>query len=261
MQSTLGALFLTLLLAPSQGLATLECGKIRADSYTFDLSKLGGPHSVVTSKLNYAADTHVNTTYTVDICKPLKKSGKKSPTEECPNGTRVCAIRRLIGKGGDMIEDIISIAGNLKDHGGGDLDEKPTRLKTSEGNDDSYKEGLRLVLKGGKHPLKESAGNRRPQKTVIEFLCDKDKEGTEGEWESEDKYEKRADDKDDKGEDRDGVEHQLKKDDAALIWKSYNVFLGIAAYLIFGSWINHTRYGARGWDLLPHGDTIRDIPY
>ncbi|SPQ20572.1 13dc294c-1e49-4576-87b8-abcf33362693, partial [Thermothielavioides terrestris] len=22
-----------------------------------------------------------------------------------------------------------------------------------------------------------------------------------------------------------------------------------------------TRYGARGWDLLPHGDTLRDIPY
>lgn len=41
----------------------------------------------------------------------------------------------------------------------------------------------------------------------------------------------------------------------------YSVFLGTAAYLIFGSWLNYNRYGARGWDLLPHGDTIRDIPY
>ena len=39
------------------------------------------------------------------------------------------------------------------------------------------------------------------------------------------------------------------------------LFLAIAAYLIFGSWLNYNRYGARGWDLLPHGDTIRDIPY
>jgi autophagy-related protein 27 len=39
------------------------------------------------------------------------------------------------------------------------------------------------------------------------------------------------------------------------------VFLAIAAYLIFGSWLNYNRYGARGWDLLPHADTIRDIPY
>ena len=40
-----------------------------------------------------------------------------------------------------------------------------------------------------------------------------------------------------------------------------SAFLLIAGYLIFSSWINFTRYGARGWDLLPHSDTIRDIPY
>lgn len=43
--------------------------------------------------------------------------------------------------------------------------------------------------------------------------------------------------------------------------KSNSGFLGAAAYLIFGSWLNYNRYGARGWDLLPHGDTIRDLPY
>ena len=37
--------------------------------------------------------------------------------------------------------------------------------------------------------------------------------------------------------------------------------MATAAYLIFGSWLNYNRYGARGWDLLPHGDTIRDVPY
>ncbi|TLD10850.1 hypothetical protein PgNI_05523 [Pyricularia grisea] len=44
-------------------------------------------------------------------------------------------------------------------------------------------------------------------------------------------------------------------------WMIILVFLGVAAYLIFGSWLNYNRYGARGWDLLPHGDTIRDVPY
>ncbi|EWG50456.1 hypothetical protein FVEG_09666 [Fusarium verticillioides 7600] len=44
-------------------------------------------------------------------------------------------------------------------------------------------------------------------------------------------------------------------------WFIIIAFLGIAGYLIFSSWINFTRYGARGWDLLPHSDTIRDIPY
>ena len=47
-----------------------------------------------------------------------------------------------------------------------------------------------------------------------------------------------------------------------LLYSLFNrLFLTIAAYLIFGSWLNYNRYGARGWDLLPHGDTIRDIPY
>jgi hypothetical protein len=41
----------------------------------------------------------------------------------------------------------------------------------------------------------------------------------------------------------------------------FSVFLATASYLIFGSWLNYNRYGARGWDLLPHGDTIRDVPY
>jgi len=40
-----------------------------------------------------------------------------------------------------------------------------------------------------------------------------------------------------------------------------SAFLGTAAYLIFGSWLNYNRYGARGWDLVPHGDAIRDVPY
>ncbi|KAI5803934.1 autophagy-related protein 27 [Geopyxis carbonaria] len=44
-------------------------------------------------------------------------------------------------------------------------------------------------------------------------------------------------------------------------WIFIIAFLGIAAYLIFGSWLNYNRYGERGWALLPHGDTIRDLPY
>lgn len=44
-------------------------------------------------------------------------------------------------------------------------------------------------------------------------------------------------------------------------WFIIVLFLLVAAYIIFGSWLNYNRYGARGWDLIPHGDTIRDIPY
>ena len=38
-----------------------------------------------------------------------------------------------------------------------------------------------------------------------------------------------------------------------------SVFLGTAAYLIFGSWLNYNRYSARGFEIVPHSETIRDI--
>ena len=41
----------------------------------------------------------------------------------------------------------------------------------------------------------------------------------------------------------------------------HSTFMGIAAYLIFGSWLNYNKYSARGWDLVPHSETIRDVPY
>ena len=44
-------------------------------------------------------------------------------------------------------------------------------------------------------------------------------------------------------------------------WLIIVLFLLAAAYIVFGSFLNYSRYGARGWDLVPHGDTIRDIPY
>jgi len=44
-------------------------------------------------------------------------------------------------------------------------------------------------------------------------------------------------------------------------WMIIILFLGIAGYVIMGSWVNYNQYGARGFDLVPHADTIRDIPY
>ena len=211
MHFQLSSVVLAALLGSAPSYAMLDCKKIVADGHTFNLDKLSGPHSVVTSKYSSSAETFHNTTYTLDVCKPLKKGGKD---KSCPNGTRgknfpddwagsgylamltsaaVCAIERLINGDSDNISEIIAIAGSLEQHGGTAFDYEVTRLKTSDSKSDSDKEGLRLALKGGKHPLNGPAQEKKEQKAIIEFLCDPDKTGTEGEWESEDKYEKRAD--------------------------------------------------------------------
>ncbi len=39
------------------------------------------------------------------------------------------------------------------------------------------------------------------------------------------------------------------------------MFILLIFYFAFFSWVNYNKYGARGWDLLPHSDTLRDLPY
>ncbi|KAI1175117.1 autophagy-related protein 27 [Nemania sp. FL0916] len=327
------ALLLSLLVAPLPTAAMFRCDSVVLDSEKFNLKSLGGPHSVVTTLVD--ANRLHNTTYTVDICTALKKKSGSKKGDQCHNGARVCAIERLVRSDGvDAIDGVTDIAGELKDYGGGDLDPQVSRLRKDD--TDSGKDGLRVVLKGGFGFTEH--GEKRKKQTVIDFVCNEDLDGTEGEYDSEDKYEPRltsraddekTDDPDedkDKDKEKDGEEdegsdndddhapHEVqlgmeknpslvferygpsdsdvnvdvlhltwsskyscssKRDDGdsedpprksdahwgAFTWIVILLFLGTAAYLIFGSWLNYTRYGARGWDLLPHGDTIRDIPY
>ncbi|KKK14853.1 hypothetical protein AOCH_001770, partial [Aspergillus ochraceoroseus] len=182
------------------------------------------------------------------------------------------------------------------DHmGGGAKDPEITRLKTL----DSEREGLQVKLGGGEYTdeqqKKKSAG------AVIEFQCDPGRSGLEGldaadisrllrirdEGESDQpspedgsnpdsslQFKSWGPSDDDsyvlslswktryacddyvKNRDQDSSSHW-----GVFTWLIIIFFLCAAAYLIFGSWLNYNRYGARGWDLLPHGDTIRDIPY
>ncbi|KAL2175235.1 autophagy-related protein 27 [Thermothelomyces heterothallicus CBS 202.75] len=300
----------------------LACDNIVTDQgRKYNLRPLAGPHVVVTHE--YTRPTYHNTSYAIDVCGVLKSKGKGKAEERCPDGTRVCAIKhrwdpeadKLIG-----VDQVIPIVAG---------DEQTISWEAKwlspdedgEAKKDGEKEGLRLTLQGG---LKYQ---ERTQRTVVDFRCNPDLEGTEGEWESPDEYvpgEKDARAEEDKnkeegGKDGDGKkdgdkeekvsmpEKQLKKDGAALIWGGYKrgkdadggemdtlyltwytkhacdaavdepaeeskgwsfftwfvvlFFLAIASYLIFGSWLNYNRYGARGWDLLPHGDTLRDAPY
>ncbi|KAL2258339.1 hypothetical protein VTK26DRAFT_8384 [Humicola hyalothermophila] len=315
--------------------APFDCEKVvEADGgHTYNLRGLAGPHTVVTHE--YARPTFHNTTYTLDLCAPLRQKGEVPPEEACPDGTRVCAIKHRWDPKTDKTETDqvipIVVAGDDKDgpfaweakrlpadRDGGDDDDDDDDAKNKDGA--KKKEGLRLTLAGTTY-------QRRAQRTVVEFRCNPDLTGDEGEWESLDKYvpaeekknnknsrreeeeKKKEEEKEEAPPEESTPERQLKKDGAALVWEGYKrekdqdgkdmdtlyltwytkfvcsdavdqpepvqesshwgfftwfvilLFLAIAAYLIFGSWLNYNRYGARGWDLLPHGDTLRDVPY
>lgn len=172
-------------------------------------------------------------------------------------------------------------------------------LQNSPSAGSTEKEGLQLEVGGG---FFGKGKDKRSQKAIVDFICDKERTGLEHLWTSEDKYTekmKRAegedgdkepvvDDKDlpsltflqyDTSGDSTDILHLQWRTKYACVgakeekdaensshwgfftWFIIIAFLSTATYLIFGSWLNYNRYGARGWDLLPHGDTIRDVPY
>ncbi|KAL8694940.1 MAG: hypothetical protein Q9218_000511 [Villophora microphyllina] len=148
---------------------SLDCSDIRDNKQSFDISALGNPISVMTSEDHFPTPTMTNTTFTIDICKPLKKAKGIPKEEDCPNGSRVCGIQRLINtfENRTSFAAAIPIAGQYTLHGGTELDPEITRLKTSSSPSDREKEGFRLSLQGPKFPEK----NGRKHKAVIEFLC------------------------------------------------------------------------------------------
>jgi len=302
----------SLLLLPAAILASYDCSHVRVDDQSFNLKQLGGPKDV-----HYAhrtSPTISNTTFTIDICAPLKYPADTPKSEKCLGGTRVCGIERDYSGDAVTLRQVIPIAGEYHLSEGRKLDPKFTRIKDGKSNSESKKEGVIIEYHGGLH-------DGVPQMAIIEFQCDKEMDGTEGfddktksfdatsldNYGSMGKRESDEDDEDDGGEDDSPLpdldegkalqyvsfeSEKIDKKDVKVLrlnWKTKYacegeaakapeggkktagwgfftwfliiVFLLIAAYIIFGSWLNYNRYGARGWDLLPHGDAIRDLPY
>ena len=104
-QSRADAATLLTLLFPLLSAAdgSFDCSRLVKDKVNFDFSSLSGARSVMISDASKSA-SYLNTTYTIDICRPLKRvSEDKVPkAEQCPHGTRgkhdflcSCTMRRI----------------------------------------------------------------------------------------------------------------------------------------------------------------------
>ncbi|KAL8783422.1 MAG: hypothetical protein Q9213_004622, partial [Squamulea squamosa] len=67
---------------------SFDCTNIRDNKQSFDISALGNPISVMTSEDHSPSPTMTNTTFTIDICKPLRKAKGIPKEEDCHTGTR-----------------------------------------------------------------------------------------------------------------------------------------------------------------------------
>lgn len=290
--------------------ASYDCRDIITEGVKFNLEKLDGQFIAHWSRDDLEAEARYNYNFTLDICHVLKRHKGAKKEESCSQGTRVCAIEEMIPLSGTNNATIIpiDIAGTYALGGNGKpLDPKFELLSSSKDGAQIEQGGLRVELHGGQHELKEIK-KKINQRAVIDFVCDPNREGTEGDEKDIGDFEPESGDSNGErklGPRDDGEVGKCEDSEASLRFCGYELekvdkndvktlrlewrtkyackdvhsgptqparwgfftwfiiilFLAIASYLIFGSWLNYNRYGARGWDLLPHGDTIRDIPY
>jgi len=190
-----------LLAAPRLAAASgFDCAHISVDGIQYDLSPLGGVHSVY--HVEKTEDAIVNTTYVLNICNILKgaairgdlKCGtsKNSTFSSFPNplpcyvynlvccrfadmySSLVCGFRQTKAlDGSSEIGYAFPIVG-LEHMGHGAKDPEITRLKKL----DSSREGLLIKMSGGEY--KDESGKKKDAGAVIEFQCDPDRTGLEG---------------------------------------------------------------------------------
>ena len=85
-QGLLGSLPAVLLLSsPFVGAVSLDCKNVVVDGQHFDLGDLAGPRAV--HLIQDTPPSLSNTTFTVDICNPLKRTKGVPKDNECPTGT------------------------------------------------------------------------------------------------------------------------------------------------------------------------------
>ena len=141
----------------------------------------------------------------------------------------VCGAVTIIPENGDPIPDgYIPIAGNFALGGTGEtLEPKVSRLKGG----DSNREGVRLELHGGKYPMEK---NGEKQQAVIDFICDRDRTGLEGEAAKQ------------KRDENDNDESGGDDDTKSLRFKSYGHEDGTDSDVLRLEWL--TKYACEDYD-------------
>ncbi|CAG8297790.1 unnamed protein product, partial [Penicillium nalgiovense] len=297
-QSNGVSLLLSTLLPSLVSASGFDCANINVGNYKYDLSPLKGVHVLNTTV--ETPDNVTSTTYRLNICNTLKSSAqydKYGDEISCGTNKNICAFVHRAEKDGSGVDIFPFPIVDLEAAGEASKSPELKRLKDI----DPETEGLHVKLEGGTYKENSKDKKGKKAGAIIEFQCDHERSGLEGLdtiQDSEAKERRRRADGEGGGvsssnsssslnikrvgmSDDDTYilqldwrtkyacdEYEKEKGDTPsskswgfFTWLIIIAFLFIAAYLIFGSWLNYNRYGARGWDLLPHGDTIRDIPY
>ncbi|GAA6007647.1 autophagy-related protein 27 [Rhodotorula paludigena] len=258
-------------------LAAWDCS-LSLGSAHLNLAQVDAVHSWETTVQTPPSVT--KTRYALSLCSALPDPSSSAPEDDCPHGTRLC-MRAFSSRLGleDRLLSVVPVAGELD---GGPAFEPSAKEKDGEKADQAWV----LELGGGKY-------NGVEQRARIEMRCDPNAKETSPTVED---YDSKAgvlslkwttfaacptnsdsrpppsegDNKPDDdggggsgGRDQDGARDPVGHSGGLGFFGWFLTLLVVAfvAYFAIGSYQNYTTYSATGWDMIPHRDVWRDLPY
>ncbi|GAA5935530.1 autophagy-related protein 27 [Sporobolomyces koalae] len=247
--------------------ASFDCrDTLSLNGREFDLSSLSGVQQF--EEQTQTPPTITKTQYQVSLCAPLSPPGSDVPAgDACPDGTRICMSTFTSREGlDDRLLSVVPIAGQIRQ--GSEMRVNAIEIEGVDSN-----ERWLLELTGGQY-------NSVEQSARIEMKCDPDAKETtpkvkeyhsklgvlDLEWTTAAACPRSKDSappegrKPDSGEGEDG-DDKVQGGMGFFAWLFTLVFLGFAAYFVLGAYNNYTTYGATGWDMVPHRDMWRDLPW
>jgi len=192
---------------------------------------------------------------TFDLCKPIQEESSDLPTsDKCPPGTYAC-LTTTNKKAGvdDRIVTVVPLAtSSLLD---------PTFSRTDDG-------ALSVVLHGPAWPTSSTIS----QALNVTLICGENEkpiianhESDSGvmriNWRNKAACPESRDPPENTTPPPSGGDGQKGSTGSGIGWFFFLLFFCFITYFGLGAYYNYNNYGASGWDLVPHRDFWRDVPY
>lgn len=184
-------------------------------------------------------------TISFNLCAPLPKDDKKPDGDQCPSDTLACLVETIVKGETTLVSAVIPV---------GFTDPKKIEYAPLQNS-----KGLEVTVGGGVY-MKNTQMFKLTLHCAPEASAPKFVDYTHNiatvEWTTPTACAKRSD--------RDG--DNTPKPPTGSSGGSLRMFfllfvLAFVAYFAIGSYYNYNTYGASGWDVIPHKDFWRELPY
>ncbi|KZS98695.1 hypothetical protein SISNIDRAFT_448992 [Sistotremastrum niveocremeum HHB9708] len=245
-----------LLCLPGVYSQAFDC-KVSISGQNYDLAELYGEHTISRSRVT--PPTTIVDTIRFDLCEDLVQLDGVAERDQCPAGTRACLTKtNQKANEPDRIVSVVPIA---------QTDILATEWSALTGDS----KGISLILHGPSWPKEPSPGQHsHDQSLSVRVICPPNGGESQspslvshqnGQWNIDWLHRVACprDESNPGGGDENGT--PAKSTGSGVGWFFLVLLLAFLTYFALGAYYNYNHYGATGWDLVPHRDFWRDVPF